>query len=293
MGRNWDAAAPGNTPGMQPKVGGEHMRDDEIHMVYKARMKRKVFLSLILIALFFAFTLLPPQVLLLLTETSNSWVVLATKAVGSISIATLASGILFASDSAFKGSNKTASWVMATYPSNAAEKRVKCSQREAATLWFKFFDTWGLPASPHHSLVASTYSATYQGRWMYYLTWTLGIFSVLGVGAIIVNHFVFDVYAGSQARIVLHATILAAYAVAFLAVWRTNRIGSKGRRPTGCWERVEQVLQQSTVLFERDVLSNAISLEDAFDTVANIRETLAAEAHEDAQVDAIMAEALL
>ncbi len=254
------------------------MRDDEIHTVYKARMKRKVFLSLILVALFFAFTLLPPQVLLLLTESANSWVVLATKAIGSISIATLASGILFASDSAFKGSNPTAYWVMSTYPSNAATRRVACNHREATTLWFKFFDTWGLDASPHHGLVASTYAATYQGRWMYYLTWTLGIFSILGVGAIAINHFVFDVYDGSSARIVLHFSILAGYAVGFLAIWRTNRIGRKGRRPTGCWERVEQVLQQSTVLFERDVLSNAISLEDAFDTVANIRDGLVAKA---------------
>lgn len=253
------------------------MRDHEIHTFYRVRMKRKVFLSLILVALFFVFTLLPPQVLLLLTETANSWVVLATKAVGSISIATLASGILFASDSAFKGSNKTAYWVMSTYPSNAAVRRISCTEREASTLWLKYFDTWGLRASPHHGLVASTYSATYQGRWMYYLTWTLGIFSILGVGAIVVNHFVFNVYAGSSARIVLHASILAGYAIGFLAIWRTNRIGRKGKRPTGCWERVEQVLQQSTVLFERDVLSNAISLEDAFDTVAHIRDSLAAD----------------
>jgi len=255
----------------------EMMRDHEIHTVYKARMKRKVFLSLILVALFFAFTLLPTQVLLLLTDSANSWVVLGTKAVGSISIATLASGILFASDSAFKGSNKTAYWVMSTYPSNAAMKQLKCTEREATTLWFKFFDTWGLTASPHHGLVASTYSATYQGRWMYYLTWTLGIFTILGFGAIAINHVVFDVYSGSRARVVLHASILLGYAIGYLAIWRTNRIGRNGNRPTGCWERVEQVLQQSTVLFERDVLTNAVSLEDAFDTIDNIRESLEAQ----------------
>ncbi len=253
------------------------MRDHEIHTVYKARMKRKVFLSLILVALFFAFTLLPGEVLLLLSDSSNSWVVLGTKAVGSISIATLASGILFASDSAFKGSNKTAYWVMSTYPSNAAMKHLECTEREATTLWFKFFDTWGLTASPHHGLVASTYSATYQGRWMYYLTWTLGIFTVLGCGAMAVNHLVFDAYSDNRARIVLHASILLGYAIGFLAIWRTNRIGRNGKRPTGCWERVEQVLQQSTVLFERDVLTNAVSLEDAFDTIDSIRESLKAD----------------
>ncbi len=256
----------------------EIMRDHEIHTVYKARMKRKVFLSLILVALFFAFTLLPAQVLLLLTDSANSWVVLGTKAVGSISIATLASGILFASDSAFKGSNKTAYWVMSTYPSNAAMKQLGCTEREATTLWFKFFDTWGLSSSPHHGLVASTYSATYQGRWMYYLTWTLGIFTILGIGAIAINQFVFDAYIGNRARVVLHASILLGYAIGFLAIWRTNRIGRNGKRPTGCWERVEQVLQQSTVLFKRDVLTNAVSLEDAFDTIDNIRQSLEAEA---------------
>ena len=254
------------------EAANEHLT----HARYKSRMKWRVFASLSGVAFFFFFALFPQDAFRELHGSfSHTFAVLA-KLVGTLSVASIASWALFASDSAFRGTNRTSKWIRSIYPSISAKTKFQCGGRDATALWFRYFDTWGIANSPNHGLMGITYSATYAARLVYYLIRTLAVTSLLGVGAIVVNWFVLDSYGGpaGNGRLVLHGFVLSTLIASMLIIIRANRIRSDKRPSIGCWQRLEQVFASSRTMFERDVLAKASTLSQAFDRVDAIREQL-------------------
>lgn len=251
--------------------------DHEIHQTYKTRMQRRVISTLTFVALVYFFFLFPQELLdsiqLAVAARRAQWLSLTVGAAGNVTLVWILSFILFASDSAFKGASKTATWARSLFASRAAVEKFKCTDGQASALWFKFFDTWGLPASPNRNLLINSYSATYTARAVFYLQRALIVFLLLSFLSIAVHWKLLHTYEGPDGKIQLAihtlAVLLFAAGFAFLAL--TNRL-PKGPRPaTGCWMRVQDVFERSRTVLEHDVLRHAPTLEAALERVEGLR----------------------
>lgn len=144
-----------------------------IHLAEKRRMQRYVVLLLLLVTFVYVALVLPQPLLDhvtgLLTARWGALAKLASDAAGATVLTSVLLFVLFASDSAFNGRNKTAQWIRASFASEAARDRYKCSETDAAALWFRYFDTWALEASPNRLMMDETYHATYTARGVFYL----------------------------------------------------------------------------------------------------------------------------
>jgi hypothetical protein len=164
--------------------------DYDIHRNHKEQMQRRVVRTLIAVAfLYFAF-LLPDELYQLVVRAAAAkaswWAKAFTVAVGTPTFAWILSFLLFASDSAFKGSNATARWIRSRFAANAAKEKYACAEAEASALWFAYFDTWALEKSPYRTLLANTYSATYAVRAVFYVRRALLLFLALGGVSILI-----------------------------------------------------------------------------------------------------------
>jgi hypothetical protein len=254
--------------------------DHEIHQNQKTRMKRRVVGALTVVALVYFFLLFPQQLLenirLSVTSPSAQWLATVLGAAGNVTFAWILSFVLFASDSAFRGSGKSAIWARAHFASRAAIEQFNCSDGEASALWFKFFDTWGIARSPNFNLMINSYSATYAARAVFYLQRTLLVFLFISIISIVVHWAVFHSYAGRDGgtTLAVHMLVVLLFAASFTFITLTNRLPTDSRDATGCWARVQDIFARSRTVFVQDVLQHAASLEAAFRRVDQIRDQL-------------------
>jgi hypothetical protein len=254
--------------------------DHEIHQTYKRRMQRQVIGALTFVALIYFFILFPQQLLdniqLAVTARRAQWLSLSAGAAGNVTLVWFLSFVLFAADSAFKGSNATAVWTRSLFASKAAVDKFDCTDGQASALWFQFFDTWGLHGSSHRNLLINSYSATYSARAVFYLQRALILFLLLGLLSMTLHWKLFATYRAPDGATTLTVQLLAlslfGAALAFIAF--TNRLPKGVRGATGCWARVKDVFDRSRTLFEHDVLRHAGTLDEALERVSKMRAEL-------------------
>ena len=233
--------------------------------------------TLLFVAIVFFLFVFPQDILdsILYTIASQrvQWLTTILGAVGNITVAWVLSYLLFSSDSAFKGSSKTAKWARSQYASVAAKEKFNCTDGQASTLWFKYFDTWGLPNSPNHTLLVTSYSASYSARAVFFLQRALLIFLGLIILSIGLHWFLFDTYLGEEGsiQIVIHILVVMLFGASYVFLRITNRIAKVGNQATGCWARIENVFERSRTMFEHEILNHVSSLEAALDKVADLR----------------------
>lgn len=255
--------------------------DYAIHAAHKRAMKRKV-IAVLVVCFAAYFFLLVPETLVAYVETSaGKYAGVIAKLVGAAGIGPILAFVLFATDGALKGSSRSARWVRTRFPAEAAVRRLKCSHREASTIWFRYFDTWALPGSPNRAILENNYSATYSARLVFYVLRSCLFLAVLSTITITANLFVLHAYGlGSyleRARspaFILHLALLFAYAGVAILLALTNRSGAGGGEPTGCWARVEDIFGRSETLFEAEVLRDATDVKSALARVDVIRREL-------------------
>lgn len=247
--------------------------DHKIHARHKNAMKAKVIGILLFAASAFFFFLFPDSAVDLLLQTEERWLKITAKGTGTAALAPILSFILFASDSAFKGDSRTAAWVRGLYASRAAATDLKCTPKEADALWFRYFDTWALPKSDNLNLLQNSYAATYTARMVFYLQRATVVFILLGGVSMAIDHWLFGAYSGATGNqaLVVDGSVLGSFVAAFAFLALTNRPGHRGTA-TGCWHRVEDVFGRSEVVFRRDVLSRATSVDEAFQRIEKIRD---------------------
>ncbi len=251
--------------------------DYDVHRNHKERMQRRVVRTLFAVAFLYVAFLAPDelaQVAVHAAASRASWASrLLSVAVGTPTLAWTVSFLLFASDSAFKGSNPTASWLRRQFAANAAVEKYACDASQASALWFGYFDTWALERSPYRTLLATTYSATYAARAVFYLRRALLLFFLLGSASVGTSALAFCKYAGpaGRLRLAVDGLVLAAFGSAFVFIGATNRLPRRDAASTGCWARLEDVLGRSRAHFQQDVLRHAPTLDAAFDRLGALR----------------------
>jgi hypothetical protein len=254
--------------------------DHQIHLAHKRRMQTRVVTAL-LVAAFIYFAFLFPQPVLdhlasQLSQRFGVWAKIASGTVGAATLTSILSFLLFAADSAFKGSNKTAEWVRSGFASHAAQEKYGCSEAEASALWFRFFDTWACAGSTNRILLENTYAATYTARAVFYLARAVVILIFLGVVSMALNWKVFGSYGPGEGwrRATVDGLALACFVGGYFFLTLTNKIPKGVRRATGCWARVEDVFGRSRAVFAQDILRHAATIPEAFDHIAGLRQSL-------------------
>lgn len=218
----------------------------------------------------YALVVLPEE---LLTSIKNAVAVVEP---WMLRVAGIASGpllafVFFASDSPFRGNGKTAKWLQSIWPSQEPITKFGCNEHEARSLWFRYFDTWGLPGSPNRLLMVNTYHATYTGRMIHYLTWACCLFTLLTAVTIGADRLR---GVGSGSFFENMWIVLGVYAVCWCWLRLANRIGGNGRKPTGAWHRVEDIFGRSRVVFRNEILDESESMSMAIGRVKAMREEL-------------------
>ena len=213
-------------------MGGKNSDDHAIHAAHKRSMKLKVIGALLLCFAVYFFLVVPNVIFDHLRESVGQSAGLVAKFVGASALSPLLAFVLFASDSAFKGGSKGAAWVRSLYPNGIAIERLRCTQKEASTIWFRYFDTWALPGSPNRTILENNYSATYSARMIYYLVRSCIFLSALS-GATVLGHcFVFGTYGEVPLRsawLFVHIGVTCSALPAF--VWVTCMSWDRGRGP--------------------------------------------------------------
>lgn len=261
--------------------------DHSIHLQQKNRMKRRVMGTLVAVALVFYFFVFPQalvdRMMDMVADRPVSWLGVLAGAGGNVTFVLVLSFVLFASDSAFRGANKSARWARSLYASQAAIERLRCSPGEAGALWFKYFDTWGIEGSPNRNLLINSYAATYAARAIFYLQRALALFVALTLVSMLLHWRIFAAYEGPNGvdQLLIHGLAVVLFAVAWgLLVW-TNRIGdtNEEEQATGCWAKVEDVFGRSRALFEHEVLKGVTTVAQGFARVDEIRDDLLSQRH--------------
>lgn len=247
--------------------------DYAIHQEQKRLMQWRVILSLILVGLLFFFFVIPKELFdQVFGDIGQLWRAIIRFGAAS-SVAPTLAFVLFATDSATRGSSRATKWQRSLYPSRAAVAKFSCSSSEASELWFKYFDTWSLPRSPHHILLRNSYAATYGARMVFYLERASLMFALLTGLTITTNHVVLEVYAKTSGTktLLIHtsAGILCLLLWAFLKA--TNRIGGANQDPTGAWHRVAEIFGRSQAAFEREILAGSNSLDESFARISELQ----------------------
>ena len=243
-------------------------------------MKRRVLGSLIAVALVYYFFLFPQELLnrieLMVATRQAQWLTLTVGAAGNVTLVLILSFVLFASDSAFRGANKTAKWARSLFASHAAVERFRCTDGQASTLWFRYFDTWGLDGSPNRNLLINSYAGTYAARAIFYLSRALVLFLVLAAMTILLHWQVFDTYAVDDwiTRLIIHVLATLVFLASLVFIVSTNRLPKGDRAATGCWAKIEDVFARSRTVFEHEILRHAATLDEALELVATMRQDL-------------------
>jgi hypothetical protein len=243
-------------------------------------MKQRVIGTLTFVALVYFFFLFPQELLdsiqLAVTTRRAQWLSLTVGAFGNITLVWVLSFVLFASDSAFKGGSKAATWARSLFASAAAVEKFKCTPGQASALWFKYFDTWGLEGSPNRNLLINSYSATYAARAIFYLQRALMVFLVLSFVSVALHWKMFDTYEAvdGTTKLAVHILIILLFGAGLAFIMLTNRLPDGARLATGCWARVEDVFARSRTVFEHDVLRHAGTLAEGLQRVEAIRTEL-------------------
>lgn len=245
--------------------------DFEIHEAKKRRMQRRVAIILLFVGAIYFFFVVPDELIVLVIKDAEYMTKTFVRIGGSIGITPAFAYVLFVTDSAFRGRNKTAKWVQSLYPSTSAKAKFECNKHDASELWFKYFDAWSLPTSPHRLLLSNSYAATYGARMMFYLERALyGFFALSGL-TIVINFLVFDLYTGTRAPLVIHLTITLLFILTGLFFHVTNRPGVDGAEPSGCWQRVDEIFGRSRSAFETDVLAASKTVEEAHARILELK----------------------
>lgn len=256
--------------------------DHEIHQSYKTRMQRRVIGTLTFVALVYFFSLFPQQLIDSIQATFAArraqWLNLTAGAGSNVTLVWVLSFMLFASDSAFKGSGRTAKWARSQFASRAAVEKFRCTDGQASALWFKFFDTWGLVGSPNRNLLINSYSATYAARAVFYLQRALIAFLFVSSLSMVLHWKLFHSYQGvdGSTRLVIHVLAVSLLAAGLTFLTLANRLPKGGAPATGCWARVQDVFDRSRTVFEHEILRHASTLEEAFGRVEALRRELIA-----------------
>lgn len=248
--------------------------DFAIHQRQKWIMQGQVIATLLLVGLLFFFFVVPKELLdQIFGDVGQLWRV-AIRFGAASSVAPTLAFVLFATDSATRGNSRAAKWVRGLYPSRAAALKFSCNRSEASELWFKYFDTWSLPRSPHQILLRNSYAATYGARMVFYLERACLLFAALTVMAMFTNHVVLQVYDGkSGAKIlIVHVSVFVLCLLIWAFLRATNRIAGKDKEPTGAWHRVAEILGRSQAAFEREILSGSSSLDECHEKIALLQQ---------------------
>jgi len=238
-------------------------------------MKRLVIAVLWGAFLAYAFVLLPDGILAPLEKEIGSAWSIVVKIAGGSALGPLLAVVFFSSDNAFNGSGKTAKWTRAILPSVVCAEKTGYSPSEARTLWFRYFDTWALPASQNQAILQNTYSATYTARLVYHLTRACAILFGLSLVTLAINYWVFGAYQAAK-EAWPHILVTGLYGVGWLWLYLNNQIGGERGEPTGAWKRLDEVFGRSYVLINLEVLDGTNSVVEAMAKVDELRKKLSA-----------------
>lgn len=259
------------------------LTDREVHHRLRASMKRKLIASLTFIVVPLI-ALITPQVAVeaAIGRAPVFWAVVVRLA-GAATIPPLLAWVFFASDPAVRGENRVAKWFRSKLAKHLAVAKFSCSESEASEIWFKYFDTWGIVSSPHFSLMEQTYAATYAMRLIFYLERALLLCLYGGIALVAVRGSQSAFYWTPDGRLLLTAqlVLLLIYALAYFYVRLSNRLGDRSGRPTGAFDRVNDILGRSALQFREEVLSQSDSVSSALAVVARIRRDLETKAKRD------------
>ena len=229
-------------------------------------MKRLVIAVLWGAFLAYALVLLPEGILASLEKEIGSVWTFVAKIAGGSALGPLLAVVFFSSDSAFNGSGKSAKWTRSIYPSVVCAAKTGYSTSEAATLWFRYFDTWALPGSPNQAILQNTYTA----RLVYHLTRACAILFGLSLVTLAINQWAFWSYQTAKDAWP-HLLVTSLYGIGWLWLYFNNQIGAAGRDPTGAWKRLDEVFGRSFVLLNLEVLDSTNSVAEAISKIEELR----------------------
>jgi hypothetical protein len=245
----------------------------EFHERRQIQMQNRILWIFASLSLVYAFFLFPDRALELALSTSDPLGKAIARLVGLASCMGSLRFVMFASDPLFTGRGRAARFVRSTFPSIAAEEKLGCTREQADELWFKYFDSWGNPASPNHMLMRVTYERTYQARLVHSLErFLLWIFAV-SLATMLLNGLVFDAFAGptGRSRFFLQAVVAACFCAAWIVLVASNRLDAIDRPPTGVWRQLRETCDRARVQFRREVLDHANDVDSAFARIEELR----------------------
>jgi hypothetical protein len=239
-------------------------------------MRGKVVAVLAVVCLFYAYLVVPAGVVNLVTGSAEKVSAVVARLFGGIGLTTLFSFVFFAVDPLRLGVTPTAKWFRGRFPSGLAKEKFSISDGEAAGLWFRYFDTWSNPRSPHGEVLRRNYEATFGARAVWYSQNLLFLLAVLIGATIPINHLFFDVYNKEDGRSALgaHLLLLLIYVGVAVFLKMTNRIGTD---PSGCFRNISIEFSRQSAMFKHEVLDHARTFPEAVARVQAIEDGLKSE----------------
>ena len=169
--------------------------------------------------------------------------------------------ILFSQDSLANGSSQWSRFFRAQYPHRIIVEKFGCTQAEATTLWFHWFNRWEHSGQLFQGYHSMTFQRSYGCRFIYLLRRWLLLFAAFGTANLSVIHMLDLEFA---AWLSAFACITASL-ILFTALTCSNRVPRNDEKsPSGCWLKYQEISEVQRVLLEREILDHADSLDDAW-----------------------------
>lgn len=108
---------------------------------------------------------------------------------------------------------------------------------------------------------------------IFYLQRVCILFLGLAIATILLNCLMFSVYTDDlgDARFVAHVALCVGFFCGWLLLYWTNRPGLDGCEPTGCWQRVEDILGREKVAFQREVLDCSATIAEGHAVIIRLK----------------------
>jgi hypothetical protein len=200
---------------------------------------------------------------------------------GALSAGVVTRWVMFTQDTLANGDSIWSKYFRSQFPHNVIIDKYGCSGAEGSGLWFTYFNSWEDGSASYQAHHARTFYRSYGCRLIYHLKQWLFFFAVGGA----LTLFIIRISGTTFTRWTPCFLLIAMSIALFVILWRANRIPNdlERMRPaflaqflkpsteaTGCWRKFEEISEIQRVLLERDILSRAETLEEAWGLVKEL-----------------------